>query len=140
MRDDLEVFENRRDDWLAKERAYEETVSVWDFDEGKKIKAAHQKNCDSYSLKREHELKHQSYNVTHNRGLIGENKISEYRINWLVKIIVASTIGFTLLITIITIAATTDVIDFDEIGFAVPIIMFIVLALCMPGNNKRRKK
>ena len=60
MREDLKVFENRSDDWLAKERAYEESVSAWDLDEGKK-------------LKKQHELRHERYEKTHpDGGVIGK--------------------------------------------------------------------
>jgi len=53
MQKDLEKFENRSDDWLAKQRAHESRVSAWDLDDARK-------------LKREHEVKHQQYNRSQN--------------------------------------------------------------------------
>ncbi len=41
MRKELEVFENRNEDWLASQRKAESGVSVWDFDEARKIKEDH---------------------------------------------------------------------------------------------------
>ena len=40
MNKDLEQFENRSDDWLAKQRKDENRTSAWDFDEGWKMSDA----------------------------------------------------------------------------------------------------
>jgi len=53
MRSDLERFENRSDDWLAKQRKYEEKVSAWDFDEGKRIKEEHHIKHLAYDSRQE---------------------------------------------------------------------------------------
>ena len=37
MNKDLEQFENRSDDWLAKQRNMENKTSAWDIDEGKSM-------------------------------------------------------------------------------------------------------
>lgn len=58
MDKDLKQFENRSDDWLAKERQEENKVSAWDFDEGKKIKEYHEKNCEAREIKERHEQIH----------------------------------------------------------------------------------
>ncbi len=53
MQKDLEKFENRSDDWLAKQRAHEARVSAWDLDDARKLKI-------------EHETRHQEYNRIQN--------------------------------------------------------------------------
>ena len=58
MNKDLERFENRSDDWLAKQKKIEDNVSAWDFDEGKKIKETHEKNCEAKEIKERHEKIH----------------------------------------------------------------------------------
>ena len=40
----LEEFENRNSDWLAKERAYEKHKNPWNLDEARIIKEEHEKN------------------------------------------------------------------------------------------------
>ena len=46
---DLKQFEDRNDDWLAKQRRLEQRISPWDLDDARKIKE-------------EHAAKHQQYN------------------------------------------------------------------------------
>lgn len=58
MNKDLKHFENRSDDWLAKQREKENTVSAWDIDEGKKIKYNHEENCEAKEIKERHEKIH----------------------------------------------------------------------------------
>lgn len=58
MNKDLERFENRSDDWLAKQRKSENRVSAWDFDEGKRIKEVHEENCEAKEIKERHERIH----------------------------------------------------------------------------------
>lgn len=58
MNKDLEQFENRSDDWLAKERKHESRVSAWDFDEGKELKEEHEENCEAREIKERHEQIH----------------------------------------------------------------------------------
>ena len=58
MNKDLEQFENRSDDWLAKQRAKENSVSAWDIDEGKRIKQYHEENCEAREIKERHERIH----------------------------------------------------------------------------------
>ena len=58
MNKDLEQFENRSDDWLAKQRSIENKTSAWDIDEGKKIKQHHEENCEAREIKERHERIH----------------------------------------------------------------------------------
>lgn len=138
MREELQAFENRSDDWLAKERAYEESVSAWDFDDGKKIKLEHHKDCDAEEIKESHHSRHIEYNKTHPKGLIDDssqfediNKIS------LVRIIIPMLAMFTLMmITIIANAA--GVIEFEEAGMFMPIIIFII-GMSLISKKKKEK-
>ena len=58
MNKDLERFENRSDDWLAKQRKRENKISAWDFDEGMKIKEYHKDHCEAKEIKEKHEMIH----------------------------------------------------------------------------------
>ena len=58
MNKDLEQFENRSDDWLAKQRNIENKTSAWEIDEGKKIKQFHEENCEAKEIKERHERVH----------------------------------------------------------------------------------
>ena len=77
MDKDLLKFENRSDDWLAKQKKEESYVSAWDFDEGKKIKEYHQDNCEATQIKQQHEYRHQMYNKKVQEIRSGTNKINK---------------------------------------------------------------
>ena len=47
-----------RDDWLYQEIKRESKISAWDFDEGSKIKQAHEDHCARERVRREHEEVH----------------------------------------------------------------------------------
>ncbi|MGN1406572.1 MAG: hypothetical protein ACI4WM_09865 [Erysipelotrichaceae bacterium] len=47
--DDLKKFENREDDWLAKQRRLESRISPWDLDDAKKLKSEHERIHSSYN-------------------------------------------------------------------------------------------
>lgn len=134
----LSIFENRSDDWLAKERAYEETVSAWDFDEGKKIKKAH-------------EIRHEIYNKTHEKGLITElPKVNHANSQFtdLTKFNPANSKGIATIaammfifvfVILMVIGAASGIIELGEIPFAIPIIIFIIISLSIgkKGGNKK---
>ena len=46
------------DDWLYQEIKRESKISAWDFDEGSKIKQAHEDHCARERVRREHEEVH----------------------------------------------------------------------------------
>ena len=69
MEKDLLKFENRSDDWLAKQRKEESRVSAWDFDEGIKVRNDHQDNCEARQIKAEHEIKHSMYKRMNRSGV-----------------------------------------------------------------------
>lgn len=138
MNNDLEVFENRSDDWLAKERKYESSISAWDLDEGKKMKAEHEENCEADYLKEAHHKKHEEYNETHNRGVVKDNNQFQTMDTSIIKRFVLISLLITVFFIVIVIASEFEVINLDEIGFAIPIIIFIILAN-LTTNKKRRK-
>lgn len=53
-------IENTHDDWLSKEKLRESRSSVWDFDEGYKVKKRHQDNCAREKAFNEHVSLHNS--------------------------------------------------------------------------------
>lgn len=54
------IKEIGRDDWLAKELEREKRVSFWDLDEGKKVRAAHEENCEAREVAEKHHERHQA--------------------------------------------------------------------------------
>lgn len=46
--DGLKKFENREDDWLAKQRRLESRISPWDLDDARKLKTEHERIHSSY--------------------------------------------------------------------------------------------
>ncbi|MCR4855695.1 MAG: hypothetical protein K5908_05955 [Erysipelotrichaceae bacterium] len=56
IRKDNQKFND--DDWLAREIARESRISAWDLDEGKKVRAEHEENCDVRELAEEHHRRH----------------------------------------------------------------------------------
>lgn len=125
MKDDLKIFENRSDDWLAKEREYEETVSAWDFDEGKRIKEIHKQ-------------KHQAYEDTHKKGVIGaRNNYVPLNNSAVIKTIIPLML-VAILCTFMGIFASAGIIEEDEIIFGIPIIIAIFASLLT--KNKKEKK
>lgn len=48
-----------KDDWLAKEKAYEARISAWDLDEGKKVRYEHEEHCDVRENAEFHTVRHQ---------------------------------------------------------------------------------
>ncbi len=55
-----------QDNWLAEEIARENRVSVWDLDEGKNVRAEHERNCDARKNAEEHHRWHVQSNAPGN--------------------------------------------------------------------------
>ena len=124
MNKDLAAFENRTDDWLAKEREYEESISAWDLDEAKKIKRAH-------------ELRHSKYNATHIKGVIAPNKQFEDVSS---KVVIRFLTGMSIvaiLIFVMAILLQFNIID-EKFGLLIPIFIFVGISSLFP--KKRREK
>lgn len=139
MKDELKVFENRRDDWLAKERKYEATISAWDFDEGRKLKVEHNENCEAEYIKETHHKKHELYNNTHNKGVANNNEQFQ-NVDQLKFIRIFIPIILVIFFAGLFFAFVEDgIIEIDGFNYAIPIIIFIILVNLIP-NNKRRNK
>ena len=114
--EELKIFENRSDDWLAREREYENSVSVWDFDEAKEIKA-------------EHHLQH----------MMEDRRISSTQTRQPVK----SNYGSLLAVCIILVIAFVFVAfamvdnDFAFAGTIMPIVLFVVLSLALSLGGRK---
>lgn len=136
MNKDLEAFENRSDDWLAKERRREELVSAWDFDEGYKLKKEHIQDCEARKIKEDHEIKHEYYNrINKLRRDKANNQFQQVDSGRALKVFVPIFLVMILIIMIGSFAAA-GLINVGEIGFAIPMIIFILLVNLIP---KRRK-
>ena len=137
MNKDLEVFENRSDDWLAKERKYEATVSAWDLDEGKKLRAEHEEDCEAREIKRSHELRHQAYNnqFTNLNDLVKKKK--EVPQNKLTLLIVLFAFFIPMMI-FVGILIETFGESIPEFILVIPIIVLILMVnvIKQKGRNK----
>ena len=137
MNKDLEVFENRSDDWLAKERKYEATVSAWDLDEGKKLRAEHEEDCEAREIKRSHELRHQAYNnqFTNLNDLVKNKK--EVPQNKLTLLIVLFAFFIPMMI-FVGILIETFGENIPEFILVIPIIVLILMVnvIKQKGRNK----
>ena len=124
---DLKQFEDRNDDWLAKQRRLEQRISPWDLDEARKIKE-------------EHEIRHRQYNQRRNeyqKERKSRPNVSSSSGNKFAKVIVISVI-LVLLITLLPLLLMTfrghGVISFNFL----PIFFFlIVIVLSSLGGKKR---
>lgn len=138
MNKDLEVFENRHDDWLAKERKYESTVSAWDLDEGKKLRAEHEEDCEAREIKRSHELRHQAYD----NQFVNLNDLAKKRNE--TEVSKKTALIIVLLFTIIPLIAIITVIIgiMDEGAVEAVLVMPIILLILIVNifKTKRRKK
>lgn len=127
MRDELKVFENRSDDWLAKERTYEESISAWDLDEGKKLKESHK-------------MHHDYYNKTHDKGVIGKPIKQEDFVS-----VDGSKIFKTILIVVVVLVLTIILVRFFSLLFIdassiIEFVPFIIFILIFASFTRRKKK
>ena len=131
MKKELQIFENRSDDWLAKERKYEESISVWDLYEAKKIKSYHEKNCEANRIKTEHEIKHSSYKQNRNSN----TQFTDLN-NKTIKTIATTIVIVVLVITLVFMLIASNVTNIETF-MAVPIVLFIIGANI--ANSKKGK-
>lgn len=138
MNKDLEVFENRSDDWLAKERKYEATVSAWDLDEGRKLRAEHEDNCEAREIKRSHEQRHQAYdNQFVNLNDLAKKR-NETEVSKKTGLIILLLLTIVPLATIITVIIGIMSDGPAEVVLVMPIILLILIVNIY--KMKRRKK
>ena len=135
MNKDLEAFENRSDDWLAKERKREALVSAWDFDEGHRLKQEHRENCEAYEIKQDHEIKHKYYDML-NKQSSANKQFQDLNSNKTVKVLVPILL-LSILFIFIGVFASLGMINGSEFGYVIPIVIFIIMVNLLP--NKRRK-
>ena len=113
---ELEVFENRSDDWLAKEKEYEASVSVWDLDEAKEIRKEHHKYHKEYEKKDD---------VRINSSNLRKDKVNP---------------GLLIFILIVLLFVLTDVIEEDASGIVqtlLPIVIFVVASFLISSGGRK---
>lgn len=124
MDKDLKQFENRSDDWLAKERKEEDKVSAWDFDEGKKIKEFHEENCEARQIKERHEQIHKS--AIANKNIPKKGNPGSLIIFILTVVVITEFIG--------------PLISGENIPTEIiPTIVMIIFISIIVKNNRRKK-
>lgn len=118
MKDELKVFENRSDDWLAKQRAYEDRHSAWDLDDAKYLKEEH------HQIHRERDISKQNFKNIDRKSSYPKDSIDKKQ-SAIIKVIVIGTIAiFMIPFLIIFISGT---IYFGGLIEAFPIIVFIII-------------
>lgn len=131
MDKDLMKFENRTDDWLAKQKKEESYVSAWDFDEGKRIKQQHQENCEATQIKKEHEQKHQLYKE--HMAEVKRNRVAPKNNTAIIPIIV-----IIITLTTIMLGFITSAVASGEAFFGLVPILIVVILLAAIVSGKRR--
>lgn len=88
------------DDWLYQEIKRESKISVWDFDEGNKIKQAHEEHCAREKVRKEHEEVHvkrvdskQINNIVNNKQVALIGVVMFFVIATFIFLFVGSVIG-----------------------------------------------
>jgi len=127
---DLDVFENREDDWLAKQRQHEARVSAWDFDEGRRLKIEHEIKHNEFNQKREviRELSRERNNEFQNLNTTKLNSSNSDPKPLIITIVIAT----------IFIMAIGFITNFNMDNFAGSFIIYFMLMIFL-ANKKRRK-
>ena len=108
-----------RDDWLYQEIKRESKFSAWDFDEGSKVKRAHEEHCAAENVRKEHAMVHKA---PVNRQTVNQD-ISSKRF-----LVIVITMIFVIAVFIfITISNFIDG-NFEFFG-ALPIFAFVMFAV-----------
>lgn len=113
-----------RDDWLFKEIQRESKISVWDFDEGKSIKRAHEEHCARQINADEHKAIHK----------VNQVPIDTKRVFSILAIAFVFVFGF-IVVTIFSFATSNN----PEFLGILPIIVFVVIMMLISlGKGNRR--
>ena len=131
MDQDLERFENRSDDWLAKQKKLESKISAWDFDEGKRIKEEHEEDCEAKEIKEIHAIRHAAYNRSLKVNPNESGVVKKVLIFYLMT-------SFIIMIGFIVIGAITGLFPEAEILFGL-IPLFIVIVMLLFVVRRTRK-
>ena len=119
--DDLKKFENREDDWLAKQRRLESRISPWDLDDARKLKNEHEKIHSDYNGRK--------YSASVNR------KGSSFAVNLIMGIIMASFIMMFIVIMIRMFSRST--LRTGSFLVYVLVLICIVMAGISAGGKRR---
>ena len=119
--DDLKKFENREDDWLAKQRRLESRISPWDLDDARKLKNEHEKIHSDYNRRK--------YSASVNR------KGSSFAVNLIMGIIMASFIMMLIVIMIRMFSRST--LRTGSFLVYVLVLICIVMAGISAGGKRR---
>ena len=131
MNKDLEKFENRSDDWLAKERKEESKVSAWDFDEGRRIKEFHEENCEAKEIKERHEKIHSAINQS--QAQFQSGKVMQKRKNGASPFI-------AILFVIIGFNVFSSIIAGEDNFFISPLVFIIFACIFISILSVKRRK
>ena len=123
---DLKQFENRNDDWLAKQRRLEEKISPWDLDDARKIKEEHAIRHQQYNQRQEEFRK---YRQTRRSVPSGSS-------NTLAKLVAVFVIIVFLMVLIPIVISFTDY-GFVSVNFFPIFFIFIVIILFNLGGRKK---
>ena len=124
---DLKQFENRNDDWLAKQRRLEEKISPWDLDDARKIKE-------------EHAAKHQQYNQRqgeYRRSRQTRPPVSSNSGNALAKFVVVVVVVVFVITLLPLVLMTFRGNGVFSMSFMPLLFVIIVIILSSLGGRKR---
>lgn len=126
MKEELKIFENRSDDWLAKQRAYEDRHSVWNLDDGKNLKEEH------HRIHEEKDIRKQNFkNIEKNRRIY--TRINETEKQKSSKLLIIFIYFIIFLVVMI------DVGIFGEIFAFMPIIIFVIIMASFTNLKKGKR-
>ena len=129
MDKDLEKFENRSDDWLAKQKKAESKVSAWDFDEGKRVKNEHEENCEAKEIKETHERRHAAYKrMSRQQGNSNTLKVA---------LGVELTIALIIMIGFLVVGIITGLVPGPEIIMGLTPLLIVIIVLLLIVRRKR---
>ena len=123
---DLKQFENRNDDWLAKQRRLEEKISPWDLDDARKIKEEHATRHQQYNQRQE---EFRQYRQT-------RTPVSKGSSNALAKVIAVFVI-IVFLIVLLSITMSFTRYGIISVNFMPIFFIIIVFILFNLGGRKR---
>lgn len=126
MKEELKIFENRSDDWLAKERAYEERVSAWDLDDAKYIKQEH------HRIHVQKDIRKQKFKNLEVNGKLNSHKTNNNQKTVLICI------GLLIVLYVLFVFFISGNFIIDDLLFGFPTI--IVVFMMIVSNLKKERK
>lgn len=132
MREELKIFENRSDDWLAKERAYEARVSAWDLDDGNKLKAEHHASHKAMDIRKQNFKNIDKSGYKKNRNVSSRNEGLKIFSILISAMIFAFTIAFILIVA-------DEMFIPGEFFQIFPAVIFIIALIFTTNLRKERR-